>query len=150
MRLGDNHLYRDDDGTSPQEFRVKTIIQHPKFQRHGFFNDIGLLRIHKKAKLDDFVRPICLPNGEARTRDLKGYMATVLGWGTLYYGGPGSGVLQQVSMPVWDNKDCDKKYFQPINKGFLCAGYLTGGKDACQVCNDNHNQKTIKLTFLNY
>ncbi|XP_053206823.1 proclotting enzyme-like isoform X2 [Panonychus citri] len=107
IRLGDNHLYRDDDGAVPQEFKGR-------------------------ARMDDFVRPICLPLGESRTKDLKGYMATVLGWGTLYYGGPGSGVLQQVSMPIWDNQDCDKKYFQPINKNFLCAGYLSGGKDACQ------------------
>ncbi|XP_015788175.1 proclotting enzyme-like [Tetranychus urticae] len=132
IRLGDNHLYRDDDGAVPQEFKVRSISQHPNFQRHGFFNDIGLIRIQGRARIDDFVRPICLPLGESRTKDLKGYMATVLGWGTLYYGGPGSGILQQVSMPIWDNQDCDKKYFQPINKNFLCAGYLSGGKDACQ------------------
>lgn len=139
IRLGDNHLYRDDDGAVPQEFKVRSISQHPNFQRHGFFNDIGLIRIQGRARIDDFVRPICLPLGESRTKDLKGYMATVLGWGTLYYGGPGSGILQQVSMPIWDNQDCDKKYFQPINKNFLCAGYLSGGKDACQVRNSFSN-----------
>ncbi|RWS26201.1 venom protease-like protein [Leptotrombidium deliense] len=132
VRLGDHHLYKTDDDAKPEEFKVVEVKQHPHFQRHGFFNDIGIIKLNKKVKYGDYIRPICLPNVEERSKDLAGYMATVLGWGTLYYGGPGSGVLQQVSMPIWDNKDCDKRYFQPINQGFLCAGYTEGGKDACQ------------------
>lgn len=132
MRLGDNHLYKDDEGSTPQEFKVVEARHHPNFQRHGFFNDIGLIKLKDKVKYNEQISPICLPF-EDRDKNLAGYMATVLGWGTLYYGGPGSGILQQVSMPIWDNNECDKKYFQPINDGFLCAGYSEGGKDACQV-----------------
>ena len=133
VRLGDHHLYRSDDDAKPREFKVSTVIQHPQFKRHGFFNDIGIIKLKQKVDYDDYVQPICLPTVQERTKDLTGYMSTVLGWGTLYYGGPGSGALQKVSMPIWDNKDCDKRYFQPIEKGFLCAGYSEGGKDACQV-----------------
>jgi hypothetical protein len=125
-------LYRTDDDAKPREFVTQTVVQHPHFRRHGFFNDIGLLKLKDKVDFDEYIRPVCLPEAKDMTRDLKGYMATILGWGTLYYGGPGSGSLQQVSMPIWDNKQCDERYFQPIEKGFMCAGYSEGGKDACQ------------------
>lgn len=115
-----------------KEYKVANIKQHPKFQRHGFYNDIGLIELKSDVDYDDLISPICLPNEYDLKRDLAGYMATVLGWGTLSYGGQGSKMLQQVSMPIWDNKDCDDRYLQHIGKTFLCAGFLTGGKDACQ------------------
>lgn len=133
VRLGDHHLYKTDDGAEPKEYNVKSILQHPHFRRHGFFNDIGIMTLTEDAIFTDFIQPICLPEKKDLKKDLKGYMATILGWGTLYYGGPGSGSLQQVSMPIWENSECDKRYFQPIEKGFLCAGFTEGGKDACQV-----------------
>lgn len=115
-----------------KEYRVASIKQHPKFQRHGFYNDIGLIELKSDVDYDDLISPICLPNEMDLKRDLSGYMATVLGWGTLSYGGQGSKLLQQVSMPIWNNKDCDDRYLQHIGKTFVCAGFLTGGKDACQ------------------
>lgn len=115
-----------------KEYRVANIKQHPKFQRHGFYNDIGLIELKTDVDYDDLISPICLPQEQDMRRDLSGYMATVLGWGTLSYGGQGSKHLQQVSMPIWNNKDCDERYLQHIGKTFVCAGFLTGGKDACQ------------------
>lgn len=115
-----------------KEYRVANIKQHPKFQRHGFYNDIGLIELKSDVEYDDLISPVCLPTEYDMKRDLSGYMATVLGWGTLSYGGQGSKLLQQVSMPIWNNKDCDERYLQHIGKTFVCAGFLTGGKDACQ------------------
>uniref|UniRef100_A0A6G1S9S6 Clotting factor B n=1 Tax=Aceria tosichella TaxID=561515 RepID=A0A6G1S9S6_9ACAR len=115
-----------------KEYKVANIKQHPKFQRHGFYNDIGLIELKSDVEFDDLVAPVCLPTEHDLKRDLTGYMATVLGWGTLSYGGQGSKLLQQVSMPVWSNKDCDERYLQHIGNTFLCAGFLAGGKDACQ------------------
>lgn len=48
-------------------------------------------------------------------------------------GGKESTVQRQVELPVWNNNDCDRTYFQPINEDFICAGLKEGGKDACQV-----------------
>lgn len=115
-----------------KEYRVASIKQHPKFQRNGFYNDIGLIELKSEVDYDDLISPVCLPTEHDLKRDMSGYMATVLGWGTLSYGGQGSKLLQQVSMPIWTNKDCDERYLQHIGKSFVCAGFLTGGKDACQ------------------
>ncbi|XP_076353862.1 clotting factor B-like isoform X2 [Tachypleus tridentatus] len=55
-------------------------------------------------------------------------------------GGPRSEVLQEVSIPVVSNKDCNSsyskvplsKYPQGITRGQICAGLSEGDKDACQ------------------
>lgn len=79
--------------------------------------------------------PLCLPKNSIHPQknQLIGKRATVVGWGTTYYGGKESTNQRQADLPIWRNDDCDKAYFQPINENFLCAGYSDGGVDACQV-----------------
>ncbi|KAH9424760.1 hypothetical protein DERP_012744 [Dermatophagoides pteronyssinus] len=137
VKLGVHDLNNDNkhNEMDKQTFNVITIMQHPEFKRNGFYNDLCLLRLDRNIRfVPESVWPICLPDlkSSIHSRNLVGYMATVIGWGTTKYGGQQSGRLQQVSLPVWDNHDCDKRYFQPINQNFLCAGFVEGGKDACQ------------------
>lgn len=59
-----------------------------------------------------------------------------VGWGTIYFGGPTSSVLQEVNVRVWDNKQCATNYGRlnrKITDTMMCAGER--GRDACQVVN---------------
>ncbi|KAG8201572.1 hypothetical protein JTE90_011243 [Oedothorax gibbosus] len=130
VRLGENHLLHS-DGNGMQEFSVTSLRPHPQFQRNGFYNDIGLVKLARPVKFSDYIQPVCLPSSRS-SKSMVGKMATVVGWGAMSYGSRGTGSMQQVSMPIWDNKDCDSRYYQPITGNFVCAGYNEGGKDACQ------------------
>lgn len=53
-----------------------------------------------------------------------------------YLGGPSSTTLMEVQVPVIDNSECKRAFANKksvIDDRVLCAGLLTGGKDACQV-----------------
>ncbi|XP_022242924.1 venom protease-like [Limulus polyphemus] len=133
VRLGDHHLFKTDDFAQPREYFVDKTIQHPQFRRNGFFNDIGLVKLRERVVYTTFIRPVCLPvEDNLRSNPLVGHIGTVLGWGTTSYGGKSTDALQQTSMPIWANEDCNRRYFQPITEGFMCAGFIEGGKDACQ------------------
>lgn len=46
--------------------------------------------------------------------------------------------LQCVNIPILSNAECEGSYPGMITNTMLCAGYLEGGKDACQVRANGH------------
>ncbi|KAH8312549.1 hypothetical protein KR044_011360, partial [Drosophila immigrans] len=134
VRLGDIDLSTDAEPSDPVTFAVKEVRTHERFSRIGFYNDIAILVLDKPVRKSKYVIPVCLPRaGRMPPKDrLPGRRATVVGWGTTYYGGKESTSQRQAELPIWRNEDCDRSYFQPINENFICAGYSDGGVDACQ------------------
>ncbi|XP_017845509.1 serine proteinase stubble [Drosophila busckii] len=134
VRLGDIDLSTDAEPSDPVTFAVKEVRTHERFSRIGFYNDIAILVLDKPVRKSKYVIPVCLPRaGRMPPKDrLPGRRATVVGWGTTYYGGKESTSQRQAELPIWRNEDCDRSYFQPINENFVCAGYSDGGVDACQ------------------
>lgn len=130
VRLGEYDFKQNTTSRLPRDFNVSRIRQHPEFRKDTYQNDIALLRMSRRVRFSENIRPICLP--KSPDESFLGKLATVVGWGTLSFGGPSSSILRQVSLPVWDNSECKSKFTQAIPKIFLCAGTRDGGHDACQ------------------
>lgn len=112
------------------DVEVSRVRQHPRFMQDTFVNDISVLRLKHPVKFNEHIRPVCLPMRRADTFFKK--KATAIGWGTRSFGGPYSAILQQVTLRVWNNSECDTKFVQPIHKVFLCAGPVKDKGDSCQ------------------
>lgn len=62
----------------------------------------------------------------------------VTGWGNTKEDGESSDVLMKVVVPIISDNQCRESYRAigytgPITNNMICAGYSSGGKDACQV-----------------
>lgn len=70
------------------------------------------------------------------------------GWGSKYFKGPSSLILQEISIRIWDNKRCEESWGVIVNRTFpnttLCAGGEFS-KDSCQV---KCNLRTITTVLL--
>jgi serine protease 56 len=91
-----------------------------------FFSHSTVMTLEQPVRKSKYIIPICLPKPTLSKERLIGRRATIVGWGTTYYGGKESPTQRQATLPIWRNEDCDRAYFQPINKNFLCAGYSEG------------------------
>lgn len=122
------HDLKSDEG---ERYAVKAITIHSSFNPDTMENDIALLELYENcdAETIGLVETGC---------DIEGTMGTVLGWGCtssslqLY-----PSTLQQVSVPIVSNNECNFQYNQsscfdnPITETMVCAGYMEGGKDSC-------------------
>lgn len=74
-----------------------------------------------------------------RSSDLTGFSPFVAGWGSTYFQGPQSSVLQDAQVPIISTTECEKSYknlfsTQVFDNRIICAG--SAGHDACQgLCN---------------
>lgn len=112
--------------------KVLFVNMHRQYNPSTLENDIALLRLEQPVPLVDPIRPVCLPTGFNQNFDFK--QAVVAGWGLTTEDGPQSSYLLEVSVPILTNAQCRAtSYKSMILDSMLCAGYLQGGKDACQV-----------------
>uniref|UniRef100_A0A6B0VB14 limulus clotting factor C n=1 Tax=Ixodes ricinus TaxID=34613 RepID=A0A6B0VB14_IXORI len=116
---------------------VKAIHQHQKFVDIVHGNDISLLQLETPLLADgQLVPPICTPQLSQLDRNtVVNTMGVVAGWGRTTYNGESSSDLREVSLPIVSNQVCSKVFegVVTITDGMICAGDITGKKDACQV-----------------
>ncbi|XP_012287947.1 trypsin-like [Orussus abietinus] len=110
--------------------RINQIVVHPKFNPATHDNDVALLRVSTPFVFNNKVAPIILAfSGD----DASPYtIATISGWGTVSantYEFPT--FLQSTNIPIVDQVKCNQLHRGRITENMLCAGPLSGGKDAC-------------------
>ncbi|KAL9692055.1 hypothetical protein quinque_015955 [Culex quinquefasciatus] len=109
---------------------VKTIIQHPDYDRDSWQYDFTLLELTEKLPLGKSVQPIELTQLEPEV----GQLCLVSGWGATLTTEESDELLRAVTVPVINRDACAEAYedFQRVTLSMICAGDLEhGGVDAC-------------------
>ena len=105
--------------------------------------DIALVKVSDPVPFQENIVPICLPGDT--TEDFTGHIGTVTGWGRTYkYDIWDRPALLQVDVPILANDEC-RKLWQgwPVPKSILCAGFASGGRDACH--GDSGGPLSVKI-----
>jgi len=112
---------------------VKQIIIHPDYEydvgNPGW--DIALLQLKKPSSQP--VLRVAEPYSDLTTH---GRIATVIGWGSTRNNPNNPGYpedLRQATVPIVSNEVCNapNSYNGEVKDTMLCAGFATGGTDAC-------------------
>ncbi|KAG9334623.1 hypothetical protein JZ751_007446 [Albula glossodonta] len=145
IMLGEHDL-RVFDGTE-QLMKTDTIIWHPRdasvrpillsrptallYDYQTLDHDIMMIKMFHPVTFTDAIKPIPLPTG----CPIGGIPCMVSGWGNTQIETVSMPTkLQCLDVPTLDDRDCENAYPGMITRTMLCAGYLDGGRDACNVC----------------
>ncbi|XP_061393057.1 trypsin-1-like [Musca vetustissima] len=128
------------DGNTLQ-LSVKDIIVGPNFDPETFEDDITIMILNQTVPSN--YRGASLIELNENANLTAGTKCTVSGWGLTekgYY----AQTLRLVEVPLISHSVCSEHYGdESLTAGMLCAGYMSGGRDACSadsggplVCDD--------------
>ncbi|NXR76206.1 GRAA protein, partial [Pycnonotus jocosus] len=115
-------------------FQIAKYIPYPCYDPTTNENDIMLLQLQGRAKLDKTVQTIPLPTSDDDPK--PGTVCLVAGWGkTTNRRQRSLPPLMEVNITVISREICnDKKHYNGkpvITENMICAGAKNGGKDSC-------------------
>lgn len=116
---------------SRQQRRVLEIKIHPEFNLMTLQNDIAILKLSEPFELTPELHSVPLPGNAL----VPNTVCQVAGWG---YHSSGIPIvfpdLMYVDLPIRTVEECRKLLVNEtdVPPGMFCAGYLEGGRDACQ------------------
>lgn len=135
-------LKLDENNSTRQERGVEKIRIHPKFNLMTLWNDVAVLQLLEPFKFTADVYNVPLPGNPP----IPETVCQVSGWGYPAENVPKiSNDLMYVNLPIRSARECRKLLVNVtvLPTGMFCAGYLEGGRDACQgdsgggmVCNN--------------
>lgn len=112
-----------------QSSAVEQTITHPKYNNELIDYDIALLILQTPLRFNENVHPIQLTKREPKV----GEYAIATGWGNTRSDGGRSEILRYVKVPIISRDVCNLLLEDSVTDRMLCAGYITGGYDTCQV-----------------
>ncbi|RVE70073.1 hypothetical protein OJAV_G00083730 [Oryzias javanicus] len=126
VKLGETAINNSPNSVSST---VSLIIVHPNYNSETQDNDISLLKLSSSLTFNDYISPVCLAAADSNFP--SGTTAWVTGFGTLSFQGDSPSTLQEVTIPIVSNTQCNASYGS-ITSNMICAGLTDGGKDSCQ------------------
>jgi hypothetical protein len=114
-----------------QVFSVTAIDVHSSYNSSTSDNDIALLTLDRST--GSIGKVALMDPGSEPTLADPGTDSVVTGWGALSENGGSPDRLQQVTVPIVSNDECNDAYDGGITSRMICAGLIgVGGKDSCQ------------------
>lgn len=118
-----------------QDISVDRFVRHNRYSTSRKKNDIALVKLSKPARLNDNVKPICLPLPEMLPKKIPSKMV-VSGWGFIEDQSQKSNQLRYANVPIVDLSQCQQSIRQlhdvyTVDQSQVCAG---GGSDRADNC----------------
>uniref|UniRef100_A0A673SSU8 Transmembrane protease serine n=1 Tax=Suricata suricatta TaxID=37032 RepID=A0A673SSU8_SURSU len=112
--------------------KIHSIIIHENYAPHKHDDDIAVVKLSTPVLFSNDVGKVCLP--DASFEVLPQSSVFVTGWGALKANGPFPNTLRQVEVEIISNDVCNQVnvYGGAVSSGMICAGFLTGKRDACE------------------
>ncbi|XP_009912999.1 granzyme A [Haliaeetus albicilla] len=125
---------RKENEREKQVIQIAKQIRYPRYHSDHKENDIMLLQLKKRARLNKAVQLIPLPTSDDDPK--PGTTCTVAGWGqTRNYPKKPSDTLREVNITVISREICNDNHHYKnnpvITENMICAGAKNGGKDSC-------------------
>ncbi|XP_041282208.1 cathepsin G-like [Onychostruthus taczanowskii] len=125
---------------SQQKIRVGQWVIHPEYSPDDFKNDIVLLKLKPRARINQNVQFISIPRRNEHVE--PGTLCTVSGWGLTSPKGNTSNVLREVKLKVQKEKICQQRSSNYQRQSMICVGNKNSKKASYQgdsggplVCN---------------
>eukprot|EP00795_Rhopilema_esculentum_P002651 gene2651-850_t len=129
LTIGEHDL-KTDSGHE-QKIPIADLIFHPDYNPSNYDNDLALVKLSRKATINDRVKTACLP--DQNTTFSNGTKCVIAGWGLLEQYGRGPQILQQAQVPLIERSVCKAAFpHHLVSNNMICAGYAAGGIDSCQ------------------
>uniref|UniRef100_A0A8C2NKJ6 Complement C1s subcomponent n=1 Tax=Capra hircus TaxID=9925 RepID=A0A8C2NKJ6_CAPHI len=117
-------LRRTQSDENEQSLSVKQVFFHPLYNPNTYENDVALLELSRGPVLNDFVMPICLPQGPPE----EGAVVIVSGWGKQFLQRFPE-TLMEIEIPIVDYHICREAYAplkKKVTRDMICAGEKEG------------------------